>query len=146
MLAFADPPSSSPELVARELANELMSPYCPGRTVASCTSSQARVLEDEILAEAQAGKSREEIKAELMVRFGEETLGSQTNPTVVYGTLLMVLLGGLMVTMYVRRRLAARGGATPVSWAREHAPQSTVEPSRAELDDLEDELDRVDDF
>ena len=47
-----------PELILQELSNELMSPYCPGRTIAACPSPNARKLED------RAG-SREQLRAVL---------------------------------------------------------------------------------
>ncbi|TPV95012.1 MAG: hypothetical protein B7733_11600 [Myxococcales bacterium FL481] len=140
--------SPSPEVVSRELAHELMSPYCPGRTVASCTSGQARLLEDEIREQVAAGKSREQIKEALIARFGEETLGSSTNPTVVYGTLLLALVGAVVGAFFVRRWRASgdRASASPRGWAQEHAVATSVSPSAVELDRLEDELDRVEDF
>jgi hypothetical protein len=53
-------PSGDPEqaeALATELSHDLMSPYCPGRTIATCPSPQARKLEALILEQAQAGKS-----------------------------------------------------------------------------------------
>ena len=80
------PEDAERERVLAELSNELMSPYCPGRTIASCPSGQARKLEDHILAEAQAGKTREEIEQSLVERFGPEIIGYAPQPVVLYGS------------------------------------------------------------
>jgi hypothetical protein len=43
--ARARPRSARPRTLATELSHDLMSPYCPGRTIATCPSPQARKLE-----------------------------------------------------------------------------------------------------
>ncbi len=53
------------------LAHELMSPFCPGRTLAACTSPQAAQLRQEILLMEASGAAREEVIANLVSRFGE---------------------------------------------------------------------------
>ena len=52
------------------LANELMSPYCPGRTLNDCPSSQAAELKSWILAQEQAGRSQAEPLAHGPVHVG----------------------------------------------------------------------------
>jgi cytochrome c-type biogenesis protein CcmH/NrfF len=59
-----------------DLAGELMSPYCPGRTLSSCTSSQASELVQWMVVQEAAGVTREEVIAILVERFGEEILGA----------------------------------------------------------------------
>ncbi len=54
------------------LAHELMSPYCPGRTLAACPSEQAAEVRQWILIQEAAGATRAEVIANLEVRFGEE--------------------------------------------------------------------------
>ncbi|MFY0531261.1 cytochrome c-type biogenesis protein [Nannocystis pusilla] len=52
-----------------ELSHDLMSPYCPGRTIATCPSPNARKLEAQILDQARSGESRETIENTLVARF-----------------------------------------------------------------------------
>jgi len=56
---------------AYALAHELMSPFCPGRTLAECSSPQAAELRLWILTQAAAGATPEEVKANLFGRFGD---------------------------------------------------------------------------
>jgi cytochrome c-type biogenesis protein CcmH/NrfF len=132
------------EQILQELSNDLMSPYCPGRTIASCPSKNARVLEDQILAEAKAGKTRDQIEEELVGRFGSDIVGYKPPPAVLYGTVAggAVALGLLLVAgrRWVRKARRATKGAVP---AGDPAP---AKPSRAELDALDDALDDEDGF
>ncbi len=53
------------------LAHELMSPFCPGRTLAQCTSPQSEQLRQWILMQEAAGASQEEVRANLLERYGD---------------------------------------------------------------------------
>jgi cytochrome c-type biogenesis protein CcmH len=59
-----------------DLGDELMSPFCPGRTLSSCPSPQAAELVQWIVTQEAAGTTREEILEILIERFGEEILGA----------------------------------------------------------------------
>jgi cytochrome c-type biogenesis protein CcmH/NrfF len=59
------------ETWAYKLPYDLMSPYCPGRTLAQCTSPQAGELRQWILMQEAAGASEEEVRANLLSRFGD---------------------------------------------------------------------------
>lgn len=138
--------SADPDQIVQTLSNDLMSPYCPGRTIASCPSPQARQLEDHIYAQAQAGKSREEIETALVQRFGEDIVGYKAQPVLLYGSAVVGLLAlGAVVTMgrrWTRRPAAAVGlGTAAVATAG-----AAGAPSQAELDRLEDALDEVDEL
>ena len=141
---FAPPPGHDPELILQELSNELMSPYCPGRTIASCPSVNARKLEDDILAQAKEGKTREEIEQQLVDRFGTEIVGYRPPPAVLYGSIIVGVVALVMLALAARR------------WVRRprvvHGPEGEKSnrdgkaPSAAELDALEDALDAEDGF
>src|SRR5688572_32245925 len=128
MLAAA--PAQDPDQILQALSNELMSPYCPGRTIASCPSDQARKLEDHILAEARAGKTREEIEADLVSRFGDEIVGYAPPPGVLYAALILGLLALVLVARagrnWARRRPAAvtPGDAPRGEGAKPRAPSA----------------------
>lgn len=59
---------------ATTLANELMSPYCPGRALPDCPSPQATDLRRWIIAQEEAGRTHDDVMGELLGRFGDELL------------------------------------------------------------------------
>ena len=149
--------------LATQLSHDLMSPYCPGRTIATCPSPQARKLETSILEQAMAGRTRVEIEAQLAERF-PDIRGYIGRPEIIYGTALVALLAIIGLILAARRwvghsRAAANtalrvrpgtpckpfaassppaGGATPAG--------GSGRPSRREIDALDDALDRIDEF
>ncbi len=139
-MSFA--PSPEAEQITRDLANDLMSPYCPGRTISSCPSQQARKLEDYILEQAEAGQSKEQIEQSLVVQFGEEKLGSKDDPMVVYGSVGVAIVGAILILTMARRWLRPAPSAAPAGGV----PSEAAGGSRAELDALEDALDDLEEF
>lgn len=136
--------SADPDLILQQLSNDLMSPYCPGRTIAACPSSQARKLEDHILAEAEAGKSREQIETALVQRFGSEIVGYAPPPMLLYGSVIVgfLALGAVIVTA---RRWVRRSSVTTATAAAGSAPAADG-LTQADRDRIEDALDEVDGF
>jgi cytochrome c-type biogenesis protein CcmH/NrfF len=125
--AAAAPASSGPSW-AYDLAGELMSPFCPGRTVASCPSPQATELIQWIAMQEAAGATREEVIAMLIERHGEEILGAPPAKGItlwayVFPVLGFAAFGGIAVR--VLRRIVAP--AAPASSAS--APPSEGSPS-----------------
>jgi cytochrome c-type biogenesis protein CcmH/NrfF len=103
-----------------DLAGELMSPYCPGRTLSSCPSPQAAELVQWMVVQEAAGVTREEVVEILIERFGEEILGAPPAKGVwlwAYGFLILTIVigGGLVVVVVLRRIVARSGGAGDVS-------------------------------
>lgn len=139
----AQKPDREAEQLLSELSSDLMSPFCPGRTIASCPSSQARKLEERILAEAKSGKSREQIEQALVADYGSDIIGYRPPPslliTTVVGGMLALSLLIVLGRRWVRRAKpeVAKAGA-----AAGAAAGATV----AELDALEDALDDEDGF
>ena len=139
------PAPGEPERILSDLSNELMSPYCPGRTISSCPSEQARKLEEQILVQAQAGKSREQIEQSLVDRFGPQIIGYAPQPVVLYGAAAAGLAGLLVVGWAARRWLRRPTPAGAKASAATDAPAVTG-PSKAERARLDDALDDVDEF
>jgi cytochrome c-type biogenesis protein CcmH/NrfF len=112
------------------LAHELMSPYCPGRSLAACTSSEAAELRQWILLQEAAGASREEVIAILEQRFGDvirsspEAEGWGLAAWLLPGVALVV---GALVVMGVLRRMVAKPAPAP-------APVSPSPGSEADAD------------
>ncbi len=87
---------------ANEIYNSLLSPFCPGRLIANCPSSQATDLRNQIRNQLEAGATKDEVIDELYAIWGEEVLGGRRGP-LSYGVPIGVILlaGGLMV-MWLR--------------------------------------------
>ena len=138
------------EKLLTDLSNDLMSPYCPGRTVSSCPSGQARKLEERIFEEAKSGKSREEIEEALVADFGSDIIGYRPPPsliaTVVVGGALALTFLILMGRRWVRRQPAGMSDAAAPGKASGAGAGVGSAPSVAELDALEDALDDEDGF
>lgn len=62
--------------VSQSLAQTLMSPFCPGRTLEACPSPEAKKLRKEILVSALLGKGKDQIQEELISIYGYEILGT----------------------------------------------------------------------
>jgi cytochrome c-type biogenesis protein CcmH/NrfF len=106
--AAADAPG---EQWAYELAHNLMSPYCPGRTLSDCPSPQADELRLWILEQARAGAPREEVEAELLRSFGDQLRQAPRAEgigLVAYAVPAAFLLaGGVLLVAFLRRSAGA---------------------------------------
>ncbi len=94
-----------------DLASELMSPYCPGRTLASCPSPQAAELVQWMVLQEAAGSTQEEVVAILIERFGEEILGAPPAKGITLWAYIFPVLGfvvgGGLAFVALRRIVAA---------------------------------------
>ncbi len=119
---------------AYSLAYELLSPYCPGRTLADCPSEAAQTLRVWLITQEAAGRSRADVEAELVDRFGEEILAAP--PTRGFGLTAYVVpvvafgLGGLLVAVFLRRQ-TARAPAPPAG------PAAPLDPELERIVDQE---------
>ena len=134
LVAGAASAVDEPEGWAYDLANEMMSPFCPGRTLAECPSPQAQDLRVWIIVQEAAGRSREDIEAELYERFGDVILPTPRAEgfgLTAYAVPIGVFLaGGVLVAIFLRRQTrAAAVVAEPVA----------ARPGDAELERIVDE-------
>lgn len=115
-----------------ELIDELMSPYCPGRTLRTCPSSQAGELIAWIEAQEAEGRDRDDVYQQLISEFGEEI--RQAPEATGFGAaayvvpVLAFLAGGAVVAVFLRRQ--GRGGG------ESSAPEAALDP---ELERMVDE-------
>lgn len=111
---------------ADDLADELMSPFCPGRTLSACPSPQARTLVVWLGMQEGAGRSREEVQEELVAQYGEEILPAPApggfGLTAYLFPVVAFLVGGAVVWGFLRGQTAAP--ATPIT----PAPAGHVDP------------------
>ena len=99
------------------IARELMSPYCPGRTLADCPSPQAQTLRVWIHVQEAAGRTREDVEAELLERYGDQLLAAPRargfGLTAYAVPIGVFLAGGALVAFFLRRQTRlARGEAS----------------------------------
>lgn len=121
-----------------ELAGDVMSPFCPGRTLIDCPSAQAREVVDWIDAQEAAGRSREVVEDELYEAFGDVLL--QAPRAEGFGLAAYVvpvvasLAGAVALFVFLRRQ----GGGAPPPGGPSAAPPS---PDDAALErEIDDEL------
>ena len=107
--------AADPEGWAYKLSHDLMSPFCPGRTLAACTSPQADSLRMWLIVQEASGRSRQDVEAELFERYGDVL--RPTPRAVGFGLTAYVvpvvafLVGGVVVAVFLRRQ--TRAVATP---------------------------------
>jgi cytochrome c-type biogenesis protein CcmH/NrfF len=106
----ADPPADAAaanERWAYDLAHDLMSPFCPGRSLAECPSPQADQLRLWIIEQARAGVTREEVEAELAANFGDQirqTPRAEGIGLVAYAVPAgFVVVGAALLAFFLRR-------------------------------------------
>jgi cytochrome c-type biogenesis protein CcmH/NrfF len=139
--AFAQDPKSAqtndPEAVrlANEVSEEIYSPFCPGKTLAMCTSSAAADVRRDIQDMAAAGMDKKEIKETVITEFGDEfrmaEAGASDNVPLLVGIGAGFGLAVLAVVMISRRR-SGEEEAEPTPAA---ASQSVEIPADVDEDD-----------
>jgi len=104
---------------AYELSHQLMSPFCPGRTLPDCPSPQAAELQRWIREQEQIGRTRGDVEAELVAQFGDVIL--QSPRARGYGLaaylvpVVLFLSGGSLLAYFLRRETRASAPAAPPS-------------------------------
>ena len=128
--------SEEPEGWAYALWHEMMSPFCPGRSLADCPSTEAQSLRMWILVQEAAGRERSEVETELLDRYGDVVLAApraQGFGLVAYLMPAVVFVaGGVLLGVFLRRQTRAS-----------HAPVPAGEPLDPDLARrVDDELQR----
>jgi cytochrome c-type biogenesis protein CcmH/NrfF len=131
---------------AYDAAHELMSPFCPGRTLAECTSPQAGELRGWIVVQAAAGRTRDDVYEELYERYGNKvrpTPKAEGIGLTAYALPIAAFLGGGVLVVIILRRLTAEGRSPePAVAGRAGAPAvaaAASTPEDAELQRIVDE-------
>lgn len=91
-VATADAPGDDEvSRITRQVSQEIYSPYCPGQTLQMCPSSNAAETRREIQQMARQGMDADQIKRQLLDRYGDEY--EMVEPS---STDEMALLGGIV--------------------------------------------------
>ena len=117
--------------LANEMSRDLMSPFCPGRTLADCSSPDAAAVRQEIREALAVGEQPDAIRTRIEARFGDHVVGV---PRQLLGWLLpiLVLCAGAAGLVWVLRRAVRR----PAPAARVLSPELEARLAR-ELDDVD---------
>ncbi len=103
--------SEEPEGWAYALWHEMMSPFCPGRSLADCPSTAAESLRMWILVQEAGGRERSEVEAELLDRYGDVILAAPRARGFGLAAYLMpavgFVAGGVLLGVFLRRQTCA---------------------------------------
>ena len=138
-LALAAPlAAQTPKEQAWDLAHELMSPFCPGKLLAECTSSLAGELRDDVAKRIAAGETRDAVKADLIRQYGREILGAPEPEGVGLLAWALPALLGLLSAVAIGWKVAraARAGQAAASLT----PAAAMGGDSVTLAQLDDEL------
>ncbi len=122
-VALAD--TASEEEIGRrvsKLSDQLKSPFCPGKTLLTCTSGQAYDLRKEIRDMMARGMSEAEIKTELEGRY--EDISNPPQPWYTFFVPFLPWVVGLVLVGWVLRRWLGK--------AKTEAPADVPAPSSPE--------------
>jgi cytochrome c-type biogenesis protein CcmH len=110
---------------SEQLAHELMSPYCPGRSLTECPSPQATELRLWIQGQERAGVPREQVEARLFEQFGDQLLhGPRAEGWGLWAYLVpaaALAAGAALVIVFLRRQ--GRPAPTPPEAAPVRDPE-----------------------
>jgi cytochrome c-type biogenesis protein CcmH len=118
--------SAEIETEATKIFNSTMSPFCPGRTIATCPSPQAAELKDQIREELAAGVPPDSVKEQLYAAYGDEIRGVPRASG--FGLLAWVIPGLALVVGGVVVLYRLRAGAGLTRAAPTEADDVSLEP------------------
>jgi cytochrome c-type biogenesis protein CcmH len=123
---------------ANEMYDQIMSPFCPGRTLANCPSPQAATMRERVKQQLAAGMSEDEIVDSLYGIYGEIILGAPRAEGIGILAWVMpavfLLLGVALLARWLRSTERSVSAAAPTG-AAELAPEEQAR-LEAELSEL----------
>jgi cytochrome c-type biogenesis protein CcmH/NrfF len=136
LIVAACTPTETDAQRAEAIIDHTMSPFCPGRTLASCPSPNAATWRSEIRQWTREGVSTAEIRRRIEARTGFDLSGTPEGPLgwklpIVVASASMALLGLILYRLHSAR-----------SRRPERKPDSTASEGAAGSADLETRLTR----
>ena len=123
--------AAEPEGWAYKISHDLMSPFCPGRTLSACPSPQADELRMWVIVQEASGRSREDVEAELYERYGEvlraAPLAEGFGLTAYAFPVIAFLAGGVVVAVFLRRQTRAVADPAPSAPASDPELESAID-------------------
>ncbi len=140
---------SASALAWQDVAGELMSPACPGRTLTNCTSGQSEQLRELIRQKVAQGESKDAIMRYFVDMHGEEILAAPPKKgfaLVAWLLPLFVVVNGAGLILFLTFRWTRnRAQAEPVMPPHADDPgtsaSTTADPYRQRLQRELDEMD-----
>jgi len=131
------PAASAEDSWSTDLSHDLMSPYCPGRTLHDCPSPQAEELRLWITGQEDAGRAREDVEQEIYRIYGDVILSAPRargwGVTAYALPVAAMLAGGALLAVFLRRQ------GTPAAGAPAPRPAVPATSGDGELERLVDE-------
>ena len=99
--------------VAEQASLEIMSPFCPGRSLRDCPSGQANELRADILERAKRGDSKEKILADLTAIHGDKIVRnvpefSGIGALAWFAPLAFLLIGSIIIVIWLSKKSVKR--------------------------------------
>jgi cytochrome c-type biogenesis protein CcmH/NrfF len=118
----------------RNLSANLMSPFCPGRTMINCSSDQARSYRESFKEYLANGVSEAEIREQFVMRFGD-IARSTPKGLLAWSIPAVILAAGACALVFVLRRFRAGAqGAGAQGAAAGTVPAASLREIEAELE------------
>lgn len=134
-VALADERSIALDKQATELYQQVLSPFCPGRSLNDCPSSKAAELKDQMRAELEAGKSSDEVLQGIFQRFGDEYRAVPKFAGV--GILVwLVPASFILMGLLLALKLSSRGGKNVALTDRSAPTRLSTEDERRVQEEL----------
>lgn len=136
-------------LIWQDVASELMSPACPGRTLINCTSGQSEQLRQLIRQKVAQGESKSSIMRYFVDMHGEEILAAPPKKGFALAAWLLPLFvilngAGLIVVLTFRWSRNRERIQRVASVSSDHAPTSVATETDPYRQRLQRELDEMD--
>lgn len=131
--AAAEPQDQPVDKDAALIFDRVMSPYCPGRTLATCGSGAAETLRLEIKRDLRSGIPAADIENALYRRFGNSIRG------------LPETRGVGLIAWIAPPVLLIAGALWLIAWVRGHTRSTPDETTAASEPPSQDLIDRLDD-
>lgn len=127
---------------AERISTRIMSPFCPGRTIASCPSPLAGEWRDQIRAWSKEGLSSEEITRRLQEKAPDFNLSGAPESSLGPWLPLLLGLGAVSVLFLVIRAKTGKQASAPTEPAKTEQPlaQATQPALDARIDEELEEL------
>jgi cytochrome c-type biogenesis protein CcmH len=124
------------------LADELMSPWCPGFALSDCSSGYAAELRLWILEQERLGRSEDEVRAEILAKYGEKMLQApraRGRGLLAYAIPAAIILAGLaLLVAFLRRQGRAETVAASPDAASDRLALARVDDELAHFERARD--------
>ena len=139
--------TASAKVVWQDVANELMSPACPGRTLINCTSGQSEQWRELIRQKLAQGESKEEIIRHFVEIRGEEILAAPPKKGFALAAwllpLFVVINGAGLIVLLTYRWVRNRPASDPYLTALDDTTDAKTHPTNVYRQRLNRELEDV---